>query len=638
MGSTRSTRSAATAQSLLLLCAAACLFGMVSLWGAPSQRSTNRGPVVLRYVVIDLGTNFVPVGINNSNVIVGYISNGSGSQPATWDLSAVNAPTPLSTNYPGWTNFTVVGINDAGQVAGEMSPITPGTNYMNITGCYWANTNLGTAPVHLGPTSPAGPNGPTGLFVNAISDGLIVGYTSNLSTNALQFNPAWTDTSAAYWYTDGYALALPTSDIYAAHCYPSGASGSSWCGNNLEFSWPVINGMTYTNYTGMYVYAVNNMNIAAGFQGTNAITATPAGGTSLTTNTLGPGRAYHLNNLTTTTGSPPVTMPTPQIVGVDLTYTNAVLWDYMSYNGTNTTVYVQKNLTSLLQQPSDPTQPPTWWTMTSAVAINDSGIIVGTANYNQIPYAPVPHGVMLLPCQFTLLNGDTNTADVDGMFFDGTRPTTISATSNYATSTLAAAAIGDSTGGDGGTNVLGFVAPLGWGRPIPAAIVNGKCYTFSLMMLAKVTPASSGITYAWGRSYHERDVVILNTTTTTNFYWDVRGVDYETYNPDDTGTNLYYTIIPSTNNNIVVDYDNPAAYMPAFAGNGASLGDYACHKRAFTYYLTNSIGSTNAIATQQVGTYITAKRTALTGVTTNDWTGIENMASTTNIPLQPGRH
>jgi hypothetical protein len=62
-----------------------------------------------------------------------------------------------------------------------------------------------------------------------------------------------------------------------------------------------------------------------------------------------------------------------------------------------------------------------------ARAINDSGAIVGTANYNgtNTGIAAGPHGVLLLPCQFRLLNGDTNLSDVDGADFFGNRPATL---------------------------------------------------------------------------------------------------------------------------------------------------------------------------------------------------------------------
>jgi hypothetical protein len=273
--------------------------------------------------------------------------------------------------------------------------------------------------------------------------------------------------------------------------------------------------------------------------------------------------------------------------------------------------------------------------------------------------------VMLLPCQFRLLNGDTNTADVDGMDFSGNRPTTISATTNYTTAAIATDDIGSTSPpvGNAGMDVLGNDTPLGTGRPD----YPGQSYTYSLMMLAKVSPpAATNITYAWGRVYQGRDVVIAKVTTATNAYWYVKSINTDRTNSSgnpigfqtgyptphvDTGLpygpSYYGTSAPNTNNNVISLYDNPGlalgyytninAHISGFFTNfttatNLNVGDYAYVKRNFTYYVTNSVGSASAVASVQMGNIRIAQKTGTNGVIANDWSGITNIATTTNIP------
>jgi len=257
--------------------------------------------------------------------------------------------------------------------------------------------------------------------------------------------------------------------------------------------------------------------------------------------------------------------------------------------------------------------------------------------------------VLLLPCQYALLNGDTNPNDVDGMFFDGTRPTMISATSNYATDGL----VSYLQWVEIGSNVLGVVNPLGQGR----VDASGQAYSYGLMMTAKVSPpAATNITYGWYRVYQARNLSIMQVTTSTNAYWYVKSLNGATNiptgcpipNPDSSnppGTDK--TIISSTNNNVVVFDDVPAmniGFYTNFVGShpnwltnftsatNFNAGDYVYQKRAFTYFLTNSIGSASAVATQQVGTITVAQKTGTNNVIASDWTGKSNIATTTIIP------
>jgi len=264
-----------------------------------------------------------------------------------------------------------------------------------------------------------------------------------------------------------------------------------------------------------------------------------------------------------------------------------------------------------------------------APAINDSGAIVGTAAFSgtDTNIAPGSHGVLLLPCQLTLLNGDTNTNSRDGVLFDGTRPTTISATSPFNThTTLDIGAQGTPGYANDGKDVLGVDKPLGRGR----GDVPGQCYTYSLIVAAKVSPASANVTYTWGRTYMDRGVTIRKITTATNAYWYVQTVN-SLSNPTglpatpewDTGTPLGYTFTPSANN-LLCGYDNPAMNLAFFSS--CSTNDYAYEKADYAYYLTNSIGSANAVATMHVGTKLIAKRLTTTGTIATDWSGISNTA------------
>ncbi|MDB4793751.1 hypothetical protein OAG63_01830 [Methylacidiphilales bacterium] len=243
---------------------------------------------------------------------------------------------------------------------------------------------------------------------------------------------------------------------------------------------------------------------------------------------------------------------------------------------------------------------------------------------------PIPSGeqekniVELLPCRFSLLNGSTNQADVDGKFFDGTRPTTISATSGY--NTQVTYDIGNVSRGNVGIDVIGNDLPLGVGRPD----APGQAYAYSLMMLAKVAPASANITYVWDRVYKDQSVTIAYTTTNTWYVNEAPGSS--TTSVEDTGTNLFLTTTPSTNNNVVTFYDNPGMNVSLFTNTAPNTNDYAYEKTDFTYSLTNSIGSVSAVARQHIGQIIIAQRKGTSGVITNDWTGITNFMSTTNIP------
>jgi hypothetical protein len=260
----------------------------------------------------------------------------------------------------------------------------------------------------------------------------------------------------------------------------------------------------------------------------------------------------------------------------------------------------------------------------SRAHINDYGCIVGTATYTPTgtmdPIAAGSHGVLLLPCQYSLLNG--NQSGVDGLNFDGTRPQTLPATAPDNTT------VGlDIQALNGGTqttiNVLGTVLPVGLGR----RDYPGACYTSSLVVTAKVPPSSAiNISYSWNRTYNSH-VVLIQWNGLTK--WNVNQLYYKTVQPDDTD-HEYETSTPSPNGQLYI-FDNPALDL-ADNCDSANVGDYAYLETDFTYTLTISIGTSTTTRTMHVGQTILAKRVNTTGITATDWQGIENLVSTSGIP------
>ena len=157
------------------------------------------------------------------------------------------------------------------------------------------------------------------------------------------------------------------------------------------------------------------------------------------------------------------------------------------------------------------------------------------------------------------------------------------------------------------------------------------------MMVAKVSPpASTNITYGWNRVYQGGEVSVAQTTTNT---WYVKADGTPTGVPtpeedidDGTPPYVYHTTIPSTNNSVVSCYDNPGTVISNYTSDAPHTNDFGYRKLAFTYSLTNSIGSASAVATQQVGVIMVIKRVATTGTISTDWAAQSNVISTAIIP------
>jgi hypothetical protein len=602
-------------------------------------------------------------------------SNGS-SGAAVWSSGS---PTVLPSGVaPGSSAYA---IDDSGRVAGwawfnyakpswDLNPDDP-SSYPEEHACVWTNaaaypTDLDTQQNSVNAHNEAYTSNDGYLYsfyqsaATALNTNGIYGYCGSYYFNSVasEFAAGSDPVPADATLNNLNSLSTgPTTGIGAA-------AGTNYCGGcnrtygtdplhgnrDIVTNSAIVSGVEFqpdAGYTYFYLQGINAGGLATGYEASDYTTNCPVLWQNGTNAILpGTGMPRALNNLYTTNvtaGSPPTTnvAATPQIVGVDGTYTNATLWDQVALNGTNTVngTYVQKNLNWLTYG-----VPPLnlhIWNLVSVVAINNSGAIVGTATNL---FDGLTHGVLLLPCQFRLLNGDTNTADVDGMFFDGTRPTTISATASYNPTNIVSSDIGTTnTDGPGnyGMDVLGVDLPLGQGRanlsgPPPVTLV-GQCLIDSLMMVAKVSsPAATNITYGWNRVYQGGEVSIAQTTTNT-WYVKADGTPTGVPTPEediDNGTPpyVYHTTVPSTNNNVLSCYDNPGTVISNYTNAAPHINDFGYRKLAFTYSLTNSIGSASAVATQQIGVIMVIKRIATSGTISTDWAIQSNVVSTTNVP------
>ena len=325
-----------------------------------------------RYAVIDLGTNFIPAGINNSNVIAGNTVNLAA------ELWSNGAPImlPNGPNGPGQT----YAINDQGTVSGSAaffyaapSPNAAGYPAMlEMHACSWAGVsnpvdldqqynsdNLHNARFSLEITDRGGAS--TNVL-NAdyqsqgaciMADGTVYGLSS-----------AHSDPIAAYFSPTGPPTAAsPTNSLVSGYSAGEGphteavsAAGTNWCGvlDPGEYGYMInTNVVLYPDgsESAVTVSGINTNAVAVGYQvaypvlqpvtvqGT-AITTLPWAG--LTANSVDQGLPIALNDFIANL-PPPYSNQDPQIVGSS--DAGAILWDYTDYNGTNTTSYVPKVLT-----------------------------------------------------------------------------------------------------------------------------------------------------------------------------------------------------------------------------------------------------------------------------------------------------
>jgi hypothetical protein len=398
--------------------------------GSAATGSTASAPPLPspRYAVIDLTTNISPTAMNSNCDVVGGTT--LWSQGTNYNLSS-----------GGFTGVAATGIDDSGHMVGNSSS---GGNPQVV---YWASktsapSGLGISALWPGSDIPYGNESGNGCIGG---DGSIVGQVSappSQGSIVATFTPGGT---RAYLYTPD-----PTGSSSWSSAWPTSKARGHWAGGYfLNGSGGVTVGAVVdgTQYPGKYAYAVNDSGIAVGTDGINGVpgNAVIIAGTGAGTTLGAGGSAWALNNATVMSGTN--TVPQPQIVGYDSSG-NSILWDHTNLDGTTSSTYVGKNINTLIPANSG-------WSVAPVTAINNAGCIAGSANYSGTNSA-IPagaHGVILVPCQFRLLNGAQS--GTDGMDFNGNRPTTISATTNYVDAAIEA----NDLNVNQGTNVIGSICP-----------------------------------------------------------------------------------------------------------------------------------------------------------------------------------
>ncbi|MDD5262276.1 MAG: hypothetical protein PHD76_10570 [Methylacidiphilales bacterium] len=357
----------------------------VSAINSTGSATSNEFPAS-SYAVIDLGLNFVPVGINNSGVVAGNgppDGNPTGAWvPQVWNQGVLTA----LQLYPGnGVSSSITSIDDSNHITGQIlgnvydSDGNPIGN--DSAAGYWTSTT--EVPLRIGLGWQGVMGGPNDTGPAIISDeGFIVGHGEG--GYVLQFDPSDAPPNLAHLLSD----TLTRVDV-------TGAAGtSSWCGYGYYGPGPVINGTTYTTSPTLHPYAINDSNLVVGGDGSNAKLVQVSGSTLQITN-LGSGAAKALNNHTSTiSGS---STPTPQIIGFDGPG-NGTLWEKTKFDGSSSDTYIKKNLNDLIPTTSGwVLQSPTY--SSPCVAINNSALIVGTATYSgsDSSIAPGQHGIMLIP-------------------------------------------------------------------------------------------------------------------------------------------------------------------------------------------------------------------------------------------------
>jgi hypothetical protein len=225
------------------------------------------------------------------------------------------------------------------------------------------------------------------------------------------------------------------------------------------------------------------------------------------------------------------------------------------------------------------------------------------------------------------------------MFFDGTRPTTISATAPD--NSLESLELSKNVDNNGNSlDILGNDLPFGQGRQYDP----DDAYTFSLIVAGKVLPSTfPNVTYTWKRYLQDRGVTIKKTVGTNGPYWYVQSINNDSPpglsgpSPDPTGfpvpvddTDSDVTTIPSPKG-ILYCWDNPA--MVTIAYDSCNVNDFAYEQVHFIIKLTISIGPSSSTSIFNIGQVMTIKRTGTAdGGYAQDWQGLGNIVNSTNIP------
>jgi hypothetical protein len=366
-----------------------------------------------RYALIDLGTNFMPIGITTNGLVAGNIFDyteipywgASGASGATWQNGG-----PVQRLVD---SLCVQGINNSGIMVGQDT---------NNQAAIWTSPNTG--PV-LSTTSFQTGEADTDFYgATAISDsGLIVGF-------AAEDNPYHGILATQLSIGGAASMLLPdqfdadTNIVYQVYLT---AAGGSHCAGVYEYgSAETFNGSggyeagiiidgTKTPIPGLWFdwdeyfasdfsveYGINGINASGTAIGSASAGAVAYAGNPLTTTVLGQGEALAINasgQIVGDEGSPMYDFS----AGSFFRTGNALMWEKTNYDGTPSTNYVQKSLNDLLPDSNG-------MVVNAATGLNAQGTIVGTyieldtngdevldANFNPVS----AHGVMLLPDQIT---------------------------------------------------------------------------------------------------------------------------------------------------------------------------------------------------------------------------------------------
>ncbi|MEZ0296587.1 MAG: hypothetical protein ACAI35_09065 [Candidatus Methylacidiphilales bacterium] len=405
-------RSSVTIQALSLIAGFVGLVQMSAIL-KPSACSTPNTPYPTRYMVIDLGTDFEPSGLNDHGVVVANSSNG----PKVWvQGTSSSLSTAIAYEVGPQVSYSTVGVDNAGHIAGVISYLGSPTNgpMPNMAaGVYWASAT--------DPIQPIGTHPGAGYkWVYAISsEGFIVGDLSGDAAVKFGVGPAFTDvdgnnTTQPLLSDNGHGLGEGMTAW--------GASGTNnWCGRGADYdAWefgPVVNGHIYSDpgIADALFVSLNESRYVVGQNGTNAALFVPMGSTYAVTN-LGPGRAIGINNQTFTDTNN-VTSPSPQIIGYSqYSPYDLFVCDKTSYDGSRSNDYVTKRIDSLLHQP-----PNGIWHVTSMAGINEGGAIAATATFTSLTNGrpsgpPVRHGVLLVPVTLDEVNFYSTESSPKGQF------------------------------------------------------------------------------------------------------------------------------------------------------------------------------------------------------------------------------
>jgi probable HAF family extracellular repeat protein len=298
------------------------------------------------YRATDLGANTYGQAINNAGQIAGYYVNAAGvNKPFIWTHETL---TDLETL--GGSAGQAFGINSSGQVVGQSNLTGDATYHATL----WSNgtiTDLGTLGGQTSSASGINDSGdivgisaitPTGPVAFADQAAFLFsgGVLSNLS--------GISNNGTASAINDSGSVVGFTLTPLACDCVPEATLWQSGSATTLPYA-----SLSTGQENGSYAYAINGAGQIAGMNSyltvSNSVTSIAVSWNNGTSTAIGSGTGYGINNSGQIVGSP------------------AFLWTGSQYF----------DLNALLDQSSLPGP----FSLSSAVGINDSGLILAIGNY-----------------------------------------------------------------------------------------------------------------------------------------------------------------------------------------------------------------------------------------------------------------